>query len=268
MRVNTCANCNYQFDQTTPYCPQCGQKSNTHRFTLPHLAHEVVHVATHADKGIFLLIKELLLRPGVVLHDYIVLQRRKKYFNPFTFLVLMAGLLLFTTNIFKPYITENMYNKEQTSKMERVMGKDKATVVVERSANLNRFMEKNSKLILMASVPITALVFWVFFRRRGHYFAEHLVAAVFLTAILGFIMAVIFTPLLGTFRNSFTYGIITFITLVFQLLYFGWAYQVFLQKQAPLARWKPYAVSLLNILIWSLVSVVTGIIYIYAGLFF
>ncbi|HMO31701.1 MAG TPA: DUF3667 domain-containing protein [Lacibacter sp.] len=267
MQANTCANCNNSFEQATPFCAQCGQRTATHRFTIPHLVHEVVHAATHADKGLFLLIRELSLRPGQVLNDYIVVQRRKRYFNPFTFLVLMAGLLLFSTALFKPYNANDMYTAEQKASMEAMVGKDKATAVMQRTQQMNRFMEKNAKMILLASVPLTALVFWLLFSGRGLNFAEHLVASVFLTAFLALVMALLFTPVMGVFKSPVVYGFITAATLLFQWLYFGWAYHVLLRQKQPVAAWKPYGVSLLNIIIWSIITTAAGMVYVYAGVF-
>ncbi|WP_185816844.1 DUF3667 domain-containing protein [Hymenobacter metallilatus] len=72
------------------YCPQCGQQL-PHRLTVGHVLHEVVHVFTHADKSILGYAWQVVRYPGRVVQDYL-LGRRKRYFNPFQFLLLVVGL--------------------------------------------------------------------------------------------------------------------------------------------------------------------------------
>jgi hypothetical protein len=84
----TCKNCNAEFDSS--FCPQCGQKSNIHRVTVSHVLHELVHSITHADKGFLLLAKGLITRPGIIALEYMN-GKRKKYFNPLSFLVIATA---------------------------------------------------------------------------------------------------------------------------------------------------------------------------------
>ena len=90
----TCKNCETIFEGN--FCPNCSQKAGTHRFSVKHIVHEAFHAFTHTDKGIFFLIKEMLKRPGKVALEYNG-GRRKKYFNPFTFLLIMIALNIFFT---------------------------------------------------------------------------------------------------------------------------------------------------------------------------
>nr|WP_262904846.1 DUF3667 domain-containing protein [Hymenobacter pini] len=53
--------------------------------------HELVHVFTHADKSIFGYAGQVLTRPGRIVADYLR-GRRKRYFNPFQFLLLAVGI--------------------------------------------------------------------------------------------------------------------------------------------------------------------------------
>ena len=84
-----CVNCG-QSVVAGPYCSHCGQQ-RPHRLSLAHVLHEIVHVFTHADKSIFAFAGQVLVRPGRVVADYLA-GRRKRYFNPFQFLLLAVGL--------------------------------------------------------------------------------------------------------------------------------------------------------------------------------
>lgn len=87
MQPTNCLNCGQNL--TGPFCSQCGQKE-THRYTVGHVLHELLHVFTHADKGIFSFAKNILVKPGTVALD-LVEGRRKRYFNLFQYLLLIVG---------------------------------------------------------------------------------------------------------------------------------------------------------------------------------
>ncbi len=82
-----CLNCNTVY--VGSYCHQCGQKA-VHRYTVGHVLHEIVHVFTHADKGIFSFAWQLITRPGKVALD-LVEGRRKRYFNLFQYLLIIVA---------------------------------------------------------------------------------------------------------------------------------------------------------------------------------
>ena len=76
------------------FCGQCGQKVATHRLTLGGIGHDLVHALFHVDQSILALLKGLLLRPGQVAREYVD-GRRRRYFSPFAFAVITAGLATF-----------------------------------------------------------------------------------------------------------------------------------------------------------------------------
>lgn len=76
MSIKKCLNCDRNLLPEHKFCSQCGQSAQVKRFTLPHFIHEVFHAFTHADKGIFHLLKESFLRPGIVAKEYIAGKER------------------------------------------------------------------------------------------------------------------------------------------------------------------------------------------------
>jgi Protein of unknown function (DUF3667) len=88
-----CKNCSTHFKGN--FCPQCGQKFQTERFTFKHIFSEVIHAFTHADKGFVSLFKKMMYMPGTIAYEYIVEGKRKKYFNLFTFFVLITTISAF-----------------------------------------------------------------------------------------------------------------------------------------------------------------------------
>src|ERR1044071_2847196 len=120
-----CKNCTTSFEGK--FCPNCSQKADTHRLTLGQFAHETTHAVTHTDKGILLLIKAMFTRPGYVARDYME-GKRKRYFNPITFILIMMAVQVFASN------QTNFFGKftQQMGKVYEEMAKSNPNMVAEK----------------------------------------------------------------------------------------------------------------------------------------
>src|SRR5687768_14676548 len=93
-----CLNCNHQAGNN--FCPHCGQKSSTHRYSVMHFVeHDFIHGVWHVDKGILFTIKELFTRPGHSVREFI----QGKRVNYFSFVTLIL-LILTISSLLTPYI--------------------------------------------------------------------------------------------------------------------------------------------------------------------
>ena len=174
--MSSCSNCEAPLKADFKVCPNCGQKTHLHRFTLGHIFHEIFHAVTHTDKGILYLIKHMTLYPGVAAREYVLENKRKRYFNPFTFLILVLGLTVFTNSIFHPYSKriQDVSNEFKTEKK-----KQKYNKILQRQKEAIHFIESRNNLVTFMALPIIAFIFWLFFRKTGVNYAEHLVANIF-----------------------------------------------------------------------------------------
>lgn len=84
-----CKNCNHHFEGR--FCNFCGQKANTNRLTWKEVFHYIPHAVLHLDEGFFYTTKQLAIRPGYAIREYLN-GKRKQHYNPFLMLVLLAGL--------------------------------------------------------------------------------------------------------------------------------------------------------------------------------
>lgn len=180
-----CKNCDATID--TKFCPGCGQKAEIHRITIGHLLHEFFHVMTHADKGILLLIKELIKRPGFVIKEYIE-GRRKKYFNPISFIVITSaiGAIFSFKSGYYAALNKIQYGRPSETAQE----------ASEIAAN-------NAKLLgLFLIVPIYSFLSWLFFWRPRYNFAEHVVLQSYSIGMLYIVQSLIFIPLFLLFPST------------------------------------------------------------------
>lgn len=266
--METCPNCASSLTDEYQYCPQCGQKIHLHRLNLPEIGHEAFHAVTHADKGLLLLIRNLALRPGVVAREYILETKRRRYFNPFTFLVLVLSFILTVNAIVHPY-THSAGPGSATaspagSGSSQVQQDPHYQAIITRRDAFFSFLEKRANLVILLSIPIFALIYWLLFRAYRIYYAEILVAQVFFSGFYCLVLTIILTPLVHQLPGGFWYG---GLQLGFQFIYLSWAYRQFFWLTHRPSWWKIGAATLLAILVWTIFSTGGGFIYIaYGGL--
>ena len=260
--VKTCPNCSAGLETRYTFCPQCGQNTHIHRFNLSHIAHEFFHAFTHADKGVLFLIKNLALRPGVLAREYVLEGKRKKYFNPFTFLLIVLGLNLSVNILVKPYTKE--YSSQQSATPPATPNVPEATSpYLDRQRASSAYIEEHINIVSLLAIPLFALIFWLFFRRTGLNYSEHLVAHIFFAGFFSLISSVA-TLFLGFALSHYLSHLNQFL-LLFQLVYLTIAYYQFLSCEQPVRYLKISAATLSALAAWFIASGGAILIYIYFG---
>ncbi|GAA4413688.1 hypothetical protein GCM10023187_42320 [Nibrella viscosa] len=205
------------------------------------------HALTHADKGVLYLIKELSLRPGLVAREYILEGKRKQYFNPFTFLVLVLGLSIIMNSLFHPYSRTTQPTRTNTTQQTLSPQEQKRNAVSQRRRMFQSFVEKRANIIAFVAIPLFAFIFWLCFIRSGIAYAEHLVASVFFLGFCFLITALVITPLTaflppGRWHSS--------AQLLLQFIYIAIGYFQFMGPRRPLFLLKTSFVTLLALAFW------------------
>lgn len=261
--VKNCPNCTGPLTSQDHFCPHCGQTAHLHRFNLPHVFHEFFHAITHADKGLLHLLGGLITQPGVVAREYVLEGKRKKYFNPFTFLALSVGLVLFINSIFFPYTrslptTDSVATQPYSTEQQR----QKAMGFAERRHKMLTFIEKRGNIVIFLAVPLLALVYWLFFLRTGINYAEHLVAHVFFTGFYVLMMSFVLTPLGQFLPDGPLYKMLP---LLVHMIYLTIAYYQFLPRPTSYKLLKTGFAALGAMIVWMVVSYGAGALYIAFG---
>lgn len=203
-----CLNCTAPISLN--FCPNCGQKSTTHRYSIKQFVeHDFVHGVWHVDKGFFFTIKALFTRPGHSVREYI-LGRRVNYFSFIT----MILMLLTLSGLLAPYTQIKMVDlMPQQSK--------------EMMGTMEKFMSTYPKLTMIITIPFYSLFSFLWFRKSRINFSEHLVLnsyRIIPELIIGLLVTVISIFYANTKVLSFLYiGIIG----MFGLCYTVWFYYQF-----------------------------------------
>lgn len=153
MENNHCLNCDTQIDNK--FCPNCGQKTDTHPITFKHfIFHDLLHGVWHLEKGILFTIKETFKRPGQAALDYIK-GKRIRYYNVFYLALLVIALNVVLLH-YKQSLNEPFLN-------------------IHREEDLGDFISKFSKITLFSIVPLLSINALLLFKRLKLNFAQHLI---------------------------------------------------------------------------------------------
>jgi Protein of unknown function (DUF3667) len=146
--LKTCKNCGNT--GTGIYCSQCGQKYDSQRITISHLAEEAFHFFTHFEKGFGYTVKQLAFSPGTVQRDYLAGKRTRiqKPFSMFFLCASAAALGLY-------WINNLIVKYEGATNVREVV-----------------FFQHYLVLMQVCLVPFYALISFFFFMRFEYNYAE------------------------------------------------------------------------------------------------
>lgn len=230
--MTDCKNCGTAFDGK--FCPNCSQKADTHRLTLGHLAHETTHAVTHTDKGILLLIKEMFVRPGIVAREYVE-GKRKKYFNPITFLLILMAIQVYAvkkTDFYGQFTRTVQKAYEQMAKADSSSAKNVEDFKkqMDKADKQATMATDNNKLITVVFIPLLAFLTWIFFKKSGFNYAENLVFNVLINGqlIVWFLLLCIMPILI---RPSLV------VLAMYIYLLASWIYSIIAYRQFYKQKW-------------------------------
>jgi hypothetical protein len=200
MQSTNCLNCGAAPKAGDRFCRQCGQKTDTHRLNFNHIWHDLIHAFTHADKGIFSLIGQLAYRPGKVAREYVD-GKRKKYFNPFTFVMLIVG---FASVVL---ISSGFTSFSKNAAMP--------------NNPISPFLDKHINLLILVNIPLLALFNRLLFRRTNTNYSENLVLAAFTSGERSIFFSLLVAPIWLILHPPYYALLIAY--LISWSCYYGWA---------------------------------------------
>jgi hypothetical protein len=262
MRSANCLNCQTPLPEEQHFCAQCGQKADTHAISLHEITHDAVHYFTHADKGIFHLIKGLAIHPGKVAREYIE-GRRKTYFKPLNWFLIVAGIVVFMTSTFHMEgVRHSDKRPAQASAVQYTPEQIKGFAEMsKRVAQVSKVTDKYSNFLTMLATPLLTLFLWLFYLRGRYTYLEHLVANMYFSPFVMLFYALVFVPLQRLSANTMYSSLVLGVFFLFEFIYRGIAYYQFMGKKGRIYLFKALGFALLTSVIWFSIS--AGLIYYY-----
>ncbi len=191
-----CLNCGYPAPKK--YCPSCGQKTSTHRFTLASIFdYAILNAYFSLNAGLLFTLKELFLRPGNMVREYLE-GKRMKYLNAFSLYFIMLAFSFFIDSFWEdeiPTTSDYVYIQLRTA---------------------------YPRFFITLSIPFLAVAVSFAFRKIKFNFAEHLISATYLSSVIMLIsdFVEIIHYFLGIFNSENTYFILYSLSLTTYFIYF------------------------------------------------
>ncbi len=170
---------------TGKYCAACGEKRpGPDDYKLGHFVEDAAESFTHADGKIFRSFRLLLTQPGRLTADYLA-GRRKPYLKPLA-LFLVANTLFFLalpllgwntlTTPLHIHLHSELYSPLARAVFERRFPAGTA-VPADYVREFNAHGALLAKSLVIAMVPLFALLVWACFHRLRRHYLEHVVFA-------------------------------------------------------------------------------------------
>lgn len=247
--MKNCLNCNTALVLEQNYCSNCGQKVPTHRLDLHDISHDAVHYFTHADKGIFQLLKALVTKTGLVAKEYVE-GKRKKYFPPLNFFLIVAAIyVLLSSNLqLKQSTNASRYQTQQANHAKTLTVEEQAAI--KRAAPVNRFFAKYSNFVAMFAAPFISLFIWLVYFRGAYNYTEHLVANLYLIGFTNLVRAVLFTPAMALLDISPGSRTLQLVFVSFEIIYRSIFYYQFMGQYNYTGKLKSVGVAFLTAIFW------------------
>ncbi|WP_336514639.1 DUF3667 domain-containing protein [Pollutibacter soli] len=259
-----CLNCETVNPPGNKFCGQCGQKMEIHRISAHEITHDAVHYFTHADRGIFFLLKKLATKPGVVAREYLA-GKRTQYFKPLNFLLIVAALTVFMTSFLSSQ-NQRPPGRSGSAGQSSSLTEEQKKVYAARYANLNKVTTKYTNVIQIFATPLITLFVFLFYLKRPYSYLEHLVANMYFVGAVMIFYALVTIPL-SYFSNSFLWGrIFLAVFFLFEIVYRGIAYYQFMNQKGTKYKLKALGVSVLASVFWIVISGTLTYKYIQDGL--
>lgn len=205
--ITTCKNCDEAV--SGKFCCNCGQPVQVKRVDIHYLSHEIQHIL-HFEKGFLYTIKELLIRPGQNIKDFIA-YNRTRLVKPIIFLI-VASLIYSTIDHFF-HVEEKYVNQDQL-----------------KSPVTNLILAWVQSHYGYANILMGVFIAWwikLFFKSYPFNFFEILILLCF-TMGMGMLITTVFTIVEGLFKIS----LIT-VSGAAGVLYCSWAIGQFFDKKKP-----------------------------------
>lgn len=248
-----CKSCSSPIFENSSFCSICGSKIVNERLTLKGTWHEFAGPFFSWDNNFWRTFTGLITKPKDVLESYIN-GARKKYFHPFSYLILFATIAVIFYKIF-PMAGVTDFSEGFNNGFNTKAPSQSVPAVDMKSFMENMMNYYNFYYIL--TIPIISVVSYFTFFKRGNNFAEHLVFNSYIQTNLGFIslvLQVLFLNIIGlTFLEYYIFYLI--LAIIIGAYSFKKLYSLNL-KQTTISIIKFWAI----LIVIYIVLIVTGVI--------
>ena len=280
-----CATCGTHYEGN--YCPRCGQSAKIGRYSFKNAILLYLDVWGLGNRGMFRSIRDLILRPGYMIRDYLR-GMQMAYFPPFKMFFLLLALWLVVDsglNIqlvnrekqneketeqifsrFKPKVTMSEDEKVDEKKTGILFTKEEKEKMFNqeyerRSGEVGDWIEQHSSLLVLAGLLLFSLPLYLLFRRSPSIpdlrLSECFVAMVYITDMI-LIYGIIPSLLCFSVKAEIYYDLLSLLLAIIPIKQLS-GYSYFSTIWRLLAAFIPFAIMCMILLIAGIIIIAFSI---------
>ena len=280
-----CATCGTHYEGN--YCPRCGQSARIGRYSFKKAILLFLDVWGLGNRGMFRSIRDLILRPGYMIRDYLR-GMQMAYFPPFKmFFLLLALWLVVDSGLNIQLVNREKQNEQETEqifsrfKPKVTMSEDenvdeKKTGILftkeekekmfnqeyeRRSGEVGDWIEQHSSLLVLAGLLLFSLPLYLLFRRSPSIpdlrLSECFVAMVYITDMI-LIYGIIPSLLCFSVKAEIYYDLLSLLLAIIPIKQLS-GYSYFSTIWRLLAAFIPFAIMCMILLIAGIIIIAFSI---------
>jgi hypothetical protein len=205
------------------FCASCGQSTKIDRINLAYFLSQLSNDVFQINKGLFYTLKELSIRPGHSIRDYLF-GKRKNHFPPIAYAFTLSTIYFLLTQFVEGATLMNDFVQGFTN------GSVGSEIEEQQIAALSWFAKNYAYTILML-IPIYSLASYLAFWGSGFNYLEHFILNAFVVGQLAIFYSLSSLIRLGADDNGF----LAFITICLSTAYTFWVFWQFFSEKSRVA---------------------------------
>lgn len=185
-----CKNCSSNLKDKDGFCSGCGARVIDERITFKFLFKEILDKVLSVDNKLLKTFLHLFSKPNHVIDDYIK-GVRKRYFNPFSYLLISITLAGISFYLLKDYALQAVANNTTGTSTGNPFLENK-----DLQKDIVSYVFDYQSFITALIIPIYGAISWlVFLNKKKYNYFEHIVIYLYATAQITILNFIITTPL-------------------------------------------------------------------------
>ena len=242
-----CKNCKNDFEGN--FCNNCGQKRNVQKVNLNYLIDEISNSFFQVNRGIFFTLKELSIRPGKSINDFLN-GKRKQHYKPLAFVLLTSTIYIIVAYFFGKKTYLGAFFSGFTEGIS-ANPDEKELLIFQNSLD---WLSNNFTYFTLLILPLFSFASYIFFIKTKYNYFEHLILNFYITGQQT-IIYIVFYLLFMLFKIDIESSYLASSPIILSLLYGFWSYITFFKKKKIFST---ITLTILTyILFWLLLMVVS-----------
>lgn len=250
--TKNCLNCNNEIQGN--FCSNCGQSTKLHKINLHYLVHDIQHGLLHFDNGILFTVKELFIRPGNSIREFLN-GKRANHFKPFSLVIILSGIYALLSYFFHIDLFSNNYEMRGYGQ-----GFNNFKTSVDE---LREWFAHHFFVISLLQIPVFSIGTYVMFKKEGYNYIEHLVINSFITGQKLFLYIVTLPICYWLIRTNYLNSFNKFIDFIGYILAFFTIFQLFSGLKFLIRFWKTLLSLIIPLLIFIAIFLIILIVVVY-----